>query len=194
MTARASGRGACVLTTMVTVLLAACAAPAPAPSPTPVAIPADWVEVTTVDGAMQMTLPPWLVVADNNNAIHAESAPVGPGTETTFYLFALEPGMSLGFEEPFRLRPGEDLEIWIRDFYAEDAPDQVSITRVTLPAGVSVRFDGIVGAGTLEARRIMAFAMTRPAGIVLFHIVGPVAGWSERAADIELVPLTFQLR
>ena len=194
MTALARRRCSHVLTAVAPVLLAACDSPGPAAVPTPVEVPADWVEITTVDGAMQMTLPPWLVVSDNNNAIHAESAPMGPDSETTFRVFALEPGMSVGFEEPFRLRPGEDLETWIREFYAEDAPDQVSITRVTLPAGVGVRFDGVVGAGTLEARRILAFAMTRPAGIVFFHIVGPAVAWSERGADIELVPLLFQLR
>ena len=104
---------------------------APAPAAT-IEIPPDWVAVTTVDGAMELTLPPWLIVSDTKNSIRAESLPMAPGQDSEFRVFAVEPGMTIGLAEPLRL-PGEDLEAWLRRQLGGEPSAVARMTTVTLP-------------------------------------------------------------
>src|SRR5687768_16006856 len=105
----ARSRARLVMTLVAAVLVASgCGGTDPGSAPAPgatVEIPADWVTVTTVDGAMELTLPPWLIVSDTRNAMHAESPPTRPGRDSEFRVMAVEPGMTIGAGEPLRLQP-----------------------------------------------------------------------------------------
>jgi hypothetical protein len=144
---------------------------------------------------MRLMLPPWLIVADTRNAINAMTAPPAPGAESEFSLFAVEPGMSIGPQEPLQLGPGEDLQTWITEWFQDPTLEVVATTTVvTVPAGVAVRYDGVEGPGTPTARRVVALALTRPNGIAYMHVVGLAAAWPAHEADIERLVRTFWVR
>lgn len=154
--------------------------------------PADWQVVTTDDGTMQLTLPPWVTVVDTQNAIHAKSAPAAPGQDTEFWVMAIEPGMHSG-DEPNRLREGEDLSQWLDRRLGAEPGLVATTTTVALPAGVAVRLEGVAPAGAPDARHILAFAMSRPAGVAYFQVMGPESAWPARQADIERMVLLFRV-
>jgi hypothetical protein len=184
------------IATALTAGIAACGVPRLTLAPlASVEIPADWVVVTTADGTMQLTLPPWLIVIDNRNAIHAQTAPPAAGAESLFRLFAVEPGMSIGPQKPLQLGPGQDLETWITEWFRDTNLEVTATTTVvTVPAGVAVRYDGVEAPGTPTARRVVALALTRPNGIAYVHVVGPVAAWFAHEADVDRLVQTFWVR
>jgi hypothetical protein len=175
------------------VLLAAtllgCAAPAPAPEPTLAwQPPADWVIVSTTDGGLQLSLPPWLLVGDNNVVLFANEPPPAPGAQIPLQLMAL----GKVDDQPI---PGQDLGSWLADRLPGTPGEGVPlVAEVVLPAGPAVRFERVDRVGTPDAWHILAYAIRTHRGIAYLQIDGPEASWAARAAEVELIALTYRLR
>jgi hypothetical protein len=160
---------------------------APAPAPT-IDVPAGWSTVSASDGSLQLTLPPWLILFDNVNAIFANEPPPGPGEEIPMQLMAMGP------QADGQPKPGEDLVRWLEGRLADPGQGVPAVTRIELPAGPTVRFDRTDRAGTPTAWRLLAFAIQRPEGVAYLQIDGPPDAWPARLADIELLVQLFRVR
>lgn len=157
-----------------------CGAPGPTEAPA-WTVPPDWVTVSTAGGGLQVTLPPWLVVFDNVNAIFANEPPL-PGGEIPMQLMLLPPGSEI---QP---GSGQDLGAWVAARLQGTGQGTPTVRRVTLPAGPAVRFERIDRAGTRTAWRFLAFAIETPAGVAYLQLDGPPDGWAAREADLERIP------
>jgi hypothetical protein len=177
-----------VASMVLATALLGCTAPAPAPEPTlPWQPPADWVIVSTADGGLQLTLPPWLVVFDNHGAIFANEAPADPGGQIPVQL------MALGIVEDQPL-PGESLEAWLSRRLSDPGQGVPSATRVVLPAGPALRYERIDRAGAPTAWHILVFAIETPRGVAYLQLDGTLAGFAARAAELDRIAFTFRLR
>ena len=188
MTALVGSRGLRVVTVAAIMVVAACAAPASSPEPVSVpTIPPGWVTVSTAGAEIQLTLPPWLVVFDNMNAIFANEAPRPGEKEIPVQLMAMPPGID------FDPGPG-DLVAWIDTRLGDPGKGVPVVTEVNLPAGPAVRYERLDRAGTPMAWHILAFAVRTQSGVVYLMIDGLPDAWPEREADIERIPLLLRVR
>ena len=146
-------------------------------------IPPGWVTVSTAGAEIQLTLPPWLVVFDNVNAIFANEAPPPGETEIPIQLMAVPPGID---SDP---GPGEDLIAWIDSQLDDPGKGVPVVTEVNLPAGSAVRYERLDRVGTPTAWRLLAFAIRTRMGAVFLMIDGLPDAWPARAQDIERIPL-----
>lgn len=166
--------------------LAGCAGPGPTDAPA-WTVPPDWVTVSTADGGLQVTLPPWLVVFDNVGAIFANEPPLpGEGIPMQLMLLAPSPDMQPG--------PGQDLGAWVAARLQGTGQGTPIVRRVTLPAGPAIRFERIDRAGTAMAWRFLAFAIETPAGVAYLQLDGPPDRWAAREADLERIPTLLRFR
>ena len=189
MTALAGGRGLRVVAVVAAAALAGCGAAPPSPAAAPTtAIPEGWITVSTAGAEIQLTLPPWLVVFDNANAIFANEAPPPGENEIPIQLMAVPPGIDA---DP---APGEDLVAWIDARLDDPGKGLPLVTEVSLPAGTAVRYERIDRAGTPTAWHILAFAMQTRSGAVYLVIDGQPDAWPARAEDIERIPLLLRVR
>ena len=189
MTAFAGSRGLRVITLAATMLLAACAPQAssaePVAAPT---IPPGWVTVSTAGAEIQLTLPPWLQVFDNMNAIFANEAPRQGENKIPIQLMAVPPGIDL---DP---GPGADLVAWIDTRLDDPGKGVPVVTEVSLPAGPAVRYERLDRASTPMAWHILAFAVRAPSGAVFLMIDGLPDAWPAHAEDIERIPFLLRVR
>jgi hypothetical protein len=188
-TALTSGRLLRSMTIAVTVVLGACGSQASLPGPVAVpTIPAGWVTVSTAGAEIQLTLPPWLVVFDNVNAIFANEAPREGESEIPIQLMAIPPGVD---SDP---GPGDDLVAWLDTRLNDPGKGVPVVTEINLPAGRAVRYERLDRAGTPTARHILAFAVRTRAGPVYLLIDGLPDAWPGHAEDIERIPLLLRVR
>ena len=191
MTAPDGGLGLRRMALVAAAVLAGCGAQGSAPesaaAPTAL-IPEGWVTVSTAGAEIQLTLPPWLQVSDNINAIFANEPPAPGGNAIPIQLMVVPPGIDA---DP---GPGEDLVAWI-DTRLDDAgkglPD---VDEVNLPAGPAVRYERLDRPGTPMAWRILAFAVRTRSGAVYLQIDGLPEAWPARAEDIERIPFLLRIR
>jgi hypothetical protein len=189
MTALAGSRGLRVMTVAATMVVAACVAPASSPELVAVpTIPPGWVTVSTAGAEIQLTLPPWLVVFDNSNAIFANEAPRPGENEIPVQLMAMPPGIDSG------PGPGGDLVAWIDSRLGDPGKGVPVVTEVNLPAGPAVRYERLDRAGTPMAWHILAFAVRTRSGAVYLMIDGLPDAWPARAEDIERIPFLLRVR
>ena len=184
-------RGSRGLSTVALVMLAACgsqtSSPAPAVAPS-ASIPDGWVTVSTADPALQMTLPPWLLVFDNMTAISANEAPLPGTTEIPIQLMATPPSADT---QP---GPNGDLLAWLETRLGDVGKGVPVVSEVTLPAGPAVRYERLDRAGTPTAWHILAFAIRTPSGVAYLVIDGLPDAWSAHADDIERIPFLLRVR
>ncbi len=179
------------LAVVAAVLLAACGSRTSSPPPIVAAtptIPDGWVTVSTTDPAIQMALPPWLLVFDNMTAIFANEAPPPGTTEIPIQLMAMPPSANT---QP---GPNGDLVGWLETRLGEAGKGVAVVSEVTLPAGRAVRYERIDRAGTPTAWHILAFAIRTPSGVAYLMIDGLPNAWPARAEDIERIPLFLRVR
>ena len=191
MSPQPSRAGRAAATILGAVALGAACTGGPGTPPAPAAtveIPGGWSTVSTTDGGLQLTLPPWLVLFDNVNAIFANEPPPGPGEEIPMQLMAMGP------QADGQPGPGEDLGRWLERRLADPGQGVPIVTRIDLPAGPAVRFDRTDRAGMPTAWRLLAFAIERPVGVAYLQIDGPPDAWPARIADIERVVQLFRVR
>lgn len=150
--------------------------------------PPAWVAVSSNNGSIEVTLPPWLRAFDRTGAIFANEPPPAPGAQIPMELLALGPGTDDG------LRPGEDLLSWVERRLDSPVRGVPTVVRVTLPAGAGIRYDRVDGAATAAPWRIVVYAIQTPRGAAWLQFDGPVASWPQRAEDLAHVALTFQVR
>jgi hypothetical protein len=148
--------------------------------------PPDWVTVSGASG-VQLTLPPYIVPFDLQNAIFANEAPPPGTTEIPIQVWAHGPNND---ERP---RIGEGLVTWVERRLQNPARGVPTVTRVALPAGGGIRYDRVDSAGTPHARRIVVFAIETSRGAAWLMIDGPPDEWAERAGDLERIPLLFRV-
>lgn len=185
MTTLVGRPGLRVATLVAAALVAACGSQAAAiepPAAPPAAIPEGWVTVSTMGGELQITLPPWLLVFDNNGAIFANEAPQPGENEIPIQLMAEPPGID---SDP---GPGGDLVAWIDARLDDPGKGVPLVTRVSLPAGPAVRYERLDRAGTPTAWRILAFGIQSRTGAVFLVLDGLPNAWLAHAADIEQIP------
>jgi hypothetical protein len=166
------------------VVAGGCGAP-PVVLPERPATPAGWVTISTEDGRLSLDVPPWLVVFDRQGAIFANEATAqGAGG---IQLLAEGPALDA---PP---APGEPLDAWLERRWASPVAGPAFARQLATPIGEAVAIDRIDAAGTPNQWRIAAYAIRVPAGLVMLLIDGPVAAWSGREADLELVPLLVRV-
>jgi len=171
------------MTLAAVTVVAACAAPATSPEPAAQpTIPSGWVTVSTAGAELQLTLPPWLVVFDNVNAIFANEAPRPGENEIPIQLMAVPPGID---SDP---GPGGNLVAWIDTRLDDPGKGVPVVTQIDLPAGRAVRYERLDRAGTPMAWHILAFAVRTRSGVAYLMIDGLPGAWPGRAEDIERIP------
>jgi hypothetical protein len=179
---------------MITLLVATfvgCEAPVAqtASSAAPrVAVPAGWVTVSTAGAELQMSLPPWLLVSDNMNAIFANEVPRAGSSEIPIQLMAVPPGIDT---DP---GPGGDLVAWIDTRLGDAGKGVPVITEVSLPAGSAVRYERLDRTGLPTAWHILALAIRTRSGIAYLLIDGLPDAWPGRREDIERIPFLLRVR
>lgn len=190
MTALAAGRGLRAMAVAAAVVLAGCGSQARSPAPVvaPPTIPPGWVTVSTPGAEIQLTLPPWLEVFDNMNAIFASEAPRPGENEIPIQLMAVPPGVD---SDP---GPGGDLVAWIDTRLDDPGKGVPVVTPVNLPAGPSIRYERLDRAGTPAAWHILAFAVRSRSGVVYLMIDGLPDAWPARAEAIERIPFLLRVR
>jgi hypothetical protein len=177
-----------VVTVAAAVVVTACAAPAPSSDPVVApTIPPGWVTVSTTGAEIQLTLPPWLHVFDNMNALFANEAPRQGESEIPIQLMAIPPGID---SDP---GPGGDLVTWIDTRLDDPGKGVPVVTEISLPAGPAVRYERLDRAGTPMAWRILAFAVRTRSGVAYLMIDGLPDTWPGRAADIERIPFLLRI-
>lgn len=159
-------------------------APPVAPGWTP---PPDWVTVSGNSG-VQLTLPPYIVVFDVQNAIFANEAPPPGTSEVPIQVWAHAPNND---ERP---HDGEGLAAWVERRLDNPAKGIPTVTPMRFPAGQGIRYDRIDSDASGWARRIVVFAIETPKGAAWLMIDGPPEEWAARAADLERIPLLFRVR
>jgi len=171
--------------------IAACGSQTSSAAPTVAATPAipdRWVTVSTTDPALQMTLPPWLLVADNMTAIFANEAPPPGTSDIPIQLMAMPPSADT---QP---GPNGDLLAWLETRLGDVGKGVPVVSEVILPAGPAVRYERIDRAGTPTAWHILAFAIRTPSGVAYLMIDGLPEAWPGRVEDIEQIPLFLRVR
>ena len=191
MTALAGNRGRRVIAVAAIMVLTGCASqpttPIPGAGTTP-AVPDGWVTVSTAGAEIQLTLPPWLQVSDNTNAIFANEPPQPGANEIPIQLMAVPPGID---SDP---GPGQDLVAWVDARLDDPGKGMPIVSQVDLPAGQAVRYERLDRAGTPTAWHILAFAIRTRSGVVYLVIDGLPDAWPAHAEDIERIPLLLRVR
>jgi hypothetical protein len=167
----------------------ACGTPvaSPVPAPDPWTTPPDWVTVSTVEGNISLTLPPWLQMFDNYGSIFANEPPPAPGAEIRMQLMVQGPKIDDG------PRPGESVLDWIERRLEEPGRGVPTVTRVSLPAGPATRYDRLDVEGAW-AWRFMVFVVETPRGLAWLQFDGPPESWPTRADDLAHVVSSFRIR
>jgi hypothetical protein len=173
----------------IAALVFGCGAPvtSPEPTPDPWTPPSDWVMVSTVEGTMSLTLPPWLQAFDNHGSIFAAEPPPAPGAAIPMQLMVHGPGVDDG------LRSGENVLSWIERRLEEPGRGVPTVTRVTLPAGPATRYERLDMVGTTYAWRFLVFVVETPRGLAWVQFDGPPGSWPTRTEDLGHVVSTFRI-
>jgi hypothetical protein len=177
-----------LLLVCLAALAAACGSPSATPQPNHAiwTLPPDWVTVSGNSG-VQLTLPPYIVAFDLENAIFANEAPPPGETDIPIQVWAQGPNVD---DQP---RNGESLSAWIERRLDNPAKGIATVTPVSFPAGSGIRYDRVDRDASGWAWRIVVFALQRPDGVTWLMIDGPPDEWAARAADLERIPLLFRV-
>ena len=177
-----------LLLALAAALAIDCGSPSATREPQPAAwtAPPGWVTVSS-GTAIQLTIPPWLVVWDTANAIFANEAPPAPDADVPMNLAAFPPR---GIEQP---AVGQDLGAWIDSRLRVPGQGVPAVTRVVLPAGSATRYDRTDREGTPTAWRVVAYAIEAPAGVAFLELAGPQDAWTDREADLDRIPFLVRI-
>ncbi len=185
MTPKAGWQLAAALT--VLVMLAACGVTTqPAPRPT---TPPGWATVESSAGGLWVDLPPWIVAFDTSGAVLANEPPRDDGT--WIQVLAMPPDPA-GPQAASAAEAQSWLEAQFGSQFDSPIAGPATVRTVDLPGGSAIRLDRIDGAGTPQAWRFAAYAISTPTGLALLVIDGGVAAWAGREADLDLIPQLIQ--
>jgi hypothetical protein len=176
------------MTATTTMVLAACGSQAASPVAVSPTVSPGWVTVSSAGAAIQLTLPPWLLVFDNTSAIFANEAPRQGESEIPIQLMAVPPGVD---SNP---GPRDDLVAWIDSRLNDPGKGVPMVSEIDLPAGRAVRYERLDRAGTPAAWHILAFAVRTRSGVVYLMIDGLPDAWPARVDDIERIPFLLRVR
>jgi hypothetical protein len=157
-------------------------APIPSPAATTSGPPDGWRWVTSDDGGLRLSLPPWLEAFDTRGAVFANEPAAGAGLQL----------LADGRPEP-QPRFEEDLGTWMAARLADVGTGEPVLHDVLLPAGPSVMLERIDRPGTTMAWRHRAWAIRTPARVVFLWIDGPLGAWGPHADDVARIPTFVQL-
>lgn len=174
----------------VAALALGCGSPTTSPEPAadPWTPPPGWVTVSSVEGNISLTLPPWLQTFDNGGGIFANEPPPGLGAQIPMQLMAQGPVIDDG------PNPGESVLGWIERRLEEPGRGEPTVTRVMLPAGPATRYDRLDVVGTTYAWRFMVFVVETPRGLAWLEVDGPPDSWPTRAEDLSHLVSSFRVR
>jgi hypothetical protein len=181
-------RGIASLALVALVAIGCGPAPSASPGLATATAPPDWVSVSSKGGDIQLALPPWLVVFDNQGTIFANEPPPAPGAQLPMQMMAEGPAT---LEHP---AVGANLAAWIDARLRDVGQGVADVARVELPAGSAVRYARTDRAGTTLAWRFLVFAIETPRGVVYLQFDGPPDGWARRAEDLELIAASLRVR
>jgi hypothetical protein len=151
------------------------AAPAPAPATAAPGPPAAWTWVASDDGAVWLSLPPWLEVFDEQGAIFANEPPAGKGLQL----------LAEGRVEP--TPPAGDLVHWLTERVASPGSGLPLLERVHVPAGPAIRLHRVDRAGTPLAWEVEAWVIGTPDGVAFLMVDGPPVAWDARVEEVRLI-------
>lgn len=152
-------------------------------------ISADWVTLTTEHGWLRLSFPPWLNARHNGDGGLYAEAGADAGGESRIEVMVSEPDTNLT-----EIRPGQAVEAWMREMLDEAGQQGPFLTRVVLPAGPAIRYETIYRPGAADARRMLAVAVERPAGVGLLIVSASAHAWEAHQGEIELLLQSWWLQ